>query len=199
MTIVCGDSHTSTHGALGALAFGIGTSEVGHVLATQCLLQRKPKAFAFEVDGRLPQGVSAKDLILALIARIGTAGATGHAIEYRGSAIRALSMDERMTVCNMSIEAGARAGMVAPDEVTFEYLSGRPFARRAGAAWEQAIARWRTLPTDEGAPFDHVERVEASTLEPMITYGTSPGMGVPVRGVVPSPTGDASHDKALRY
>jgi len=199
MTIVCGDSHTSTHGALGALAFGIGTSEVGHVLATQCLLQRKPKAFAFEVDGRLPVGVGAKDLILALIARIGTAGATGHAIEYRGSAIRALSMDERMTVCNMSIEAGARAGMVAPDEVTFEYLSGRPFAPPAGAAWEQAIARWRTLPTDEGAHFDHVERVDASTLEPMITYGTSPGMGVPVRGVVPSPTGDASHDKALRY
>jgi 3-isopropylmalate/(R)-2-methylmalate dehydratase large subunit len=199
MTIVCGDSHTSTHGAVGALAFGIGTSEVGHVLATQCLLQRKPKAFAFEVDGRLPAGVSAKDLILALIARIGTAGATGHAIEYRGSAIRALSMDERMTVCNMSIEAGARAGMVAPDEVTFEYLAGRPFSPPTGADWEQAVARWRTLPTDEGATFDHVERVDASTLEPMITYGTSPGMGVAVRGVVPSLVGDASHDKALRY
>jgi 3-isopropylmalate/(R)-2-methylmalate dehydratase large subunit len=199
MTIVCGDSHTSTHGALGALAFGIGTSEVGHVLATQCLLQRKPKAFAFEVDGRLPEGVSAKDLILALIARIGTAGATGHAIEYRGSAIRALSMDERMTVCNMSIEAGARAGMVAPDDVTFEFLAGKPFAPPAGAAWEQAVAHWRTLPTDDGATFDHVERVDASTLEPMITYGTSPGMGVGVRGVVPSPEGDASHDKALRY
>jgi 3-isopropylmalate/(R)-2-methylmalate dehydratase large subunit len=199
MTIVCGDSHTSTHGALGALAFGIGTSEVGHVLATQCLLQRKPKAFAFEVDGRLPEGVSAKDLILALIARIGTAGATGHAIEYRGSAIRALSMDERMTVCNMSIEAGARAGMVAPDDVTFEYLAGRPFAPPAGPAWEQAVAGWRTLPTDEGATFDHVERVDARALEPMITYGTSPGMGVAVRGVVPSPAGDASHDKALRY
>jgi 3-isopropylmalate/(R)-2-methylmalate dehydratase large subunit len=199
MTIVCGDSHTSTHGAMGALAFGIGTSEVGHVLATQCLLQRKPKAFAFEVDGLLPAGVSAKDLILALIARIGTAGATGHAIEYRGSAIRALSMDERMTICNMSIEAGARAGMVAPDDVTFEYLAGKPFAPPSGAAWEQAVARWRTLPTDDGATFDHVERVDASTLEPMITYGTSPGMGVAVRGVVPSPVGDASHDKALRY
>jgi 3-isopropylmalate/(R)-2-methylmalate dehydratase large subunit len=199
MTIVCGDSHTSTHGAMGALAFGIGTSEVGHVLATQCLLQRKPKAFAFEVDGRLPEGVSAKDLILALIARIGTAGATGHAIEYRGSAIRALSMDERMTVCNMSIEAGARAGMVAPDDVTFDYLAGRPFAPPLGPAWERAVAHWRTLPTDDGATFDHVERVDASTLEPMITYGTSPGMGVAVRGVVPSPQGDSSHDKALLY
>jgi 3-isopropylmalate/(R)-2-methylmalate dehydratase large subunit len=199
MTIVCGDSHTSTHGAMGALAFGIGTSEVGHVLATQCLLQRKPKAFAFEVDGQLPAGVSAKDLILALIARIGTAGATGHAIEYRGTAIRALSMDERMTVCNMSIEAGARAGMVAPDEVTFEYLAGRPFSPPAGVAWEQAVAHWRTLPSDQGATFDHVERVDAGALEPMITYGTSPGMGVAVRGVVPSPAGDASHDKALRY
>jgi 3-isopropylmalate/(R)-2-methylmalate dehydratase large subunit len=199
MTIVCGDSHTSTHGALGALAFGIGTSEVGHVLGTQCLLQRKPKAFAFEVEGHLPRGVSAKDLILALIARVGTAGATGHAIEYRGSAIRALSMDERMTVCNMSIEAGARAGMVAPDDATFEYLAGRPFAPPAGAAWDEAVARWRTLPSDPGASFDRVERIDADTLEPMITYGTSPGMGVPVRGVVPSPRGDASHDQALRY
>src|SRR5260221_9517247 len=152
MTIVCGDSHTSTHGALGALAFGIGTSEVGHVLATQCLLQRKPKAFAFEVDGRLPMGVSAKDLILALIARIGTAGATGHAIEYRGSAIRALSMDERMTVCNMSIEAGARAGMIAPDETTFAYLEGKPRAPKA-ADWDAAVARWRTFATDPAPPF----------------------------------------------
>jgi 3-isopropylmalate/(R)-2-methylmalate dehydratase large subunit len=198
LTIVCGDSHTSTHGALGALAFGIGTSEVGHVLATQCLLQRKPRAFAFEIDGRLPAGVTAKDLILALIARIGTAGATGHAIEYRGSAVRALSMEERMTVCNMSIEAGARAGMVAPDEVTFEYLTGRPYAPQ-GAAWDEAVARWRRLPSDDGAVFDRVERVDASTLEPMITYGTSPGMGVPVCGVVPHPNGDQSLDKALRY
>jgi len=198
LTIVCGDSHTSTHGALGALAFGIGTSEVGHVLGTQCLLQRKPKAFAFEIDGRLPAGVTAKDLILALIARIGTAGATGHAVEYRGSAVRALSMEERMTVCNMSIEAGARAGMVAPDDVTFEYLAGRPYSPQ-GKAWDDAVARWRRLPTDDGASFDRVERVDASTLEPMITYGTSPGMGVPIRGVVPDPNGDASLDKALRY
>ena len=198
MTIVCGDSHTSTHGALGALAFGIGTSEVGHVLGTQCLLQRKPKAFAFEIDGRLAAGVTAKDLILALIARIGTAGATGHAVEYRGAAVRALSMEERMTVCNMSIEAGARAGMVAPDDVTFEYLAGRPYSPQ-GKAWDDAVARWRRLPTDDLASFDRVERIDASTLEPMITYGTSPGMGVPIRGVVPHPNGDASLDKALRY
>jgi len=198
MTIVCGDSHTSTHGALGALAFGIGTSEVGHVLGTQCLLQRKPKAFAFEIDGRLPAGVTAKDLILALIARIGTAGATGHAVEYRGSAVRALSMEERMTVCNMSIEAGARAGMVAPDDVTFEYLAGRPYSPQ-GKAWDDAVARWRRLPTEDGASFDHVEQIDASTLEPMITYGTSPGMGVPIGGVVPHPNGDASLAKALRY
>jgi len=169
------------------------------VLATQCLLQRKPKAFAFEVDGRLPEGVTAKDLILGLIAQIGTGGATGHVLEYTGAAVRALDMEGRMTVCNMSIEAGARAGMVAPDDVTFEYLAGRPFAPPAGAAWDQAVARWRTLPSDEGAFFDRVERVDAASLEPMITYGTSPGMGVPVRGVVPSPVGDASHDQALRY
>jgi 3-isopropylmalate/(R)-2-methylmalate dehydratase large subunit len=198
LTVVCGDSHTSTHGAFGTLAFGIGTSEVGYVLATQCLLQSKPKSLAVEVDGRLPDGVTAKDLILGLIARIGTAGATGHAIEYRGSAMRSLSMEERMTVCNMSIEAGARAGMVAPDDTTFEYLHGRPFSPR-GADWDQAVAGWRALPTDEGAAFGRVERFDASGLEPMITYGTSPGMGVPVRGVVPDPAGDPSADKALRY
>jgi 3-isopropylmalate/(R)-2-methylmalate dehydratase large subunit len=197
-TIVCGDSHTSTHGAFGALAFGIGTSEVGHVLATQCLLQRKPKAFAVELEGRLADEVTAKDLILALIARIGAGGATGHALEYRGGAVRALSMDERMTVCNMSIEAGARAGLVAPDDTTYEYLSGRPFAP-SGAAWDAAVARWRTLPSDEGAAFDRVERIDASALEPMITWGTSPGMGIPVRGAVPEPNGDAGLEKALRY
>jgi 3-isopropylmalate/(R)-2-methylmalate dehydratase large subunit len=197
-TIVCGDSHTSTHGAFGALAFGIGTSEVGHVLATQCLLQRKPRSFAVELDGVLAQGVSAKDLILALIARMGTGGATGHALEYRGSAVRALSMEERMTVCNMSIEAGARAGLVAPDETTYGYLAGRPGAP-AGADWEAAVARWRTLPTDEGAAFDRVERIDASALEPMITWGTSPGMGIPVRGAVPEPDGDAGLEKALVY
>jgi 3-isopropylmalate/(R)-2-methylmalate dehydratase large subunit len=197
-TIVCGDSHTSTHGAFGALAFGIGTSEVGHVLATQCLLQRKPKAFSVEFDGTLADGVTAKDLILALIARIGTGGATGHALEYRGSAIRALSMEERMTVCNMSIEAGARAGLVAPDDTTFSYLAGRPFAP-AGPAWDVPVARWRALPTDDGAVFHRGERIDASSLEPMITWGTSPGMGIPIRGVVPEPAGDAGLEKALRY
>ncbi len=197
-TIVCGDSHTSTHGAFGALAFGIGTSEVGHVLATQSLLQRKPRTFAVDIDGTLGDGVTAKDVILALIARIGTGGATGHALEYRGSAIRALSMEGRMTVCNMSIEAGARAGLVAPDETTFSWLAGRPFAP-AGAAWDEALAHWRTLPTDGGAEFDRRESLDASSLEPMITWGTSPGMGMPVRGVVPAPDGDASREKALRY
>ncbi|MFN8093614.1 MAG: 3-isopropylmalate dehydratase large subunit [Vicinamibacteria bacterium] len=197
-TIVCGDSHTSTHGAFGALAFGIGTSEVGHVMATQCLLQRRPKAFSAEFTGRLADGVSAKDLILALIAKIGTGGATGHALEYRGSAVRALSMEERMTVCNMSIEAGARAGLVAPDDTTYEYLAGRPFAPQ-GKSWDAAVARWRTLPTDDGAAFDRAVTIDASALEPMITWGTSPGMGIPVRGVVPEPNGDSSHEKALRY
>jgi 3-isopropylmalate/(R)-2-methylmalate dehydratase large subunit len=197
-TIVCGDSHTSTHGAFGALAFGIGTSEVGHVLATQSLLQRKPKSFALEVDGALPDGVTAKDVILATIARIGTGGATGHALEYRGSAVRALSMEERMTVCNMSIEAGARAGLVGPDDTTYEYLCGRPCAP-SGASWDAAVARWRTLPSDEGADFDRVERIDASALEPMITWGTSPGMGIPIRGTVPSPDGDTGALKALVY
>jgi 3-isopropylmalate/(R)-2-methylmalate dehydratase large subunit len=197
-TIVCGDSHTSTHGAFGALAFGIGTSEVGHVLATQCLLQRRPKTFAVEFSGRLAPGVTAKDLILALIARIGTAGATGHALEYCGSAIRALSMDERMTVCNMSIEAGARAGLVAPDDATYAYLAGRPFAP-SGAAWEEALARWKALPSDPGAAFDRELHVDAEEIQPMITWGTSPGMGIPVRGVVPDPQGDSGREKALRY
>jgi 3-isopropylmalate/(R)-2-methylmalate dehydratase large subunit len=197
-TIVCGDSHTSTHGAFGALAFGIGTSEVGHVLATQCLLQRKPKALAVELDGTLADGVTAKDLILALIARIGTGGGTGHALEYRGSAVRALSMEERMTVCNMSIEAGARAGLVAPDDTTFQYLEGRAFAP-AGRTWEEAVTRWRALPTDDGAVFDRTERIDASSVEPMITWGTSPAMGIPVRAAVPSSNGDLGLEKALRY
>jgi 3-isopropylmalate/(R)-2-methylmalate dehydratase large subunit len=197
MTIVCGDSHTATHGAFGALAFGIGTSEVGHVLATQCLLQNRPRTFALEIDGRLSPGVTAKDIILAIIARIGVGGGTGQVIEYRGSAIRALSMDERMTVCNMSIEGGARAGMIAPDDTTFEYLAGKARAPQ-GAAWDAAVARWRTLPTDDGASFDRVERLDASSLEPMITYGTNPGMGLPISGRVPDHP-DASHRKALAY
>jgi 3-isopropylmalate/(R)-2-methylmalate dehydratase large subunit len=197
MTIVCGDSHTSTHGAFGALAFGIGTSEVSHVLATQCLLQQKPKTLAITVDGALRPGVTAKDLILAVIARLGIGGGTGHVIEYRGSAIRALSMEERMTVCNMSIEAGARAGMIAPDETTFAYLAGRPRAPQ-GAAWDRAVAYWRTLPSDAGAVYDREERFDGSALEPMITYGTNPGMGIPIRGAVPSPDG-ATMEKALKY
>jgi 3-isopropylmalate/(R)-2-methylmalate dehydratase large subunit len=198
LTVVCGDSHTSTHGALGALAFGIGTSEVAHVLATQCLLQRRPKTCAVEIDGRLREGVGAKDVILALIARIGTGGATAHALEYRGSAVSALSMEERMTVCNMSIEAGARAGLVAPDETTFQYLAGRPFAPD-GEAWEGAVTRWRALPTDPGAVFDRRVAIDASSLEPMITWGTSPGMGIPIRAAVPASDGDSSREKALRY
>jgi len=197
LTLVCGDSHTSTHGAMGALAFGVGTSEVGHVLATQCLLQRRPKTFSAEFEGTLPEGVTAKDLILALIARIGTGGATAHALEYRGSAIRALSMEERMTVCNMSIEAGARAGLVAPDETTYDYLSGREFAPQ-GEEWDRALERWRGLPTDDGAVFDRTERIDAAALEPMITWGTSPGMGIPIRSAVPVP-GDSGQEKALAY
>ena len=197
MTIVCGDSHTSTHGAFGALAFGIGTSEVSHVLATQCLLQQKPKTLAITIEGTLRPGVTAKDVILAVIARLGIGGGTGHVIEYRGSAIRALSMEERMTVCNMSIEAGARAGMIAPDETTFQYLAGRPRAPQ-GAAWERAVAAWRALPSDPGATYDREERFDAATLEPMITYGTNPGMGIPIRAAVPSPNG-ATMEKALKY
>jgi 3-isopropylmalate/(R)-2-methylmalate dehydratase large subunit len=197
MTIVCGDSHTSTHGAFGALAFGIGTSEVAHVLASQCLLQQKPKTFAVEVDGALRPGVTAKDIILAVIARIGIGGGTGQVIEYRGAAIRALSMEERMTVCNMSIEGGARAGMIAPDDKTFEFLADRPRAPK-GADWDKAVAKWRTLPTDEGATFDRVERFDASSLEPMITYGTNPGMGIPISARIPEPNG-ATGQKALQY
>ncbi len=204
MTIVCGDSHTSTHGAFGALAFGIGTSEVAHVLATQCLLQSKPRTMAVRVDGRLQPGVTAKDIILAIIAKIGVGGGTGYVFEYMGEAIRALSMEERMTICNMSIEGGARAGMVAPDDTTFEYIAGRPHAP-AGAAWERAVRHWRALPSDEGARFDAEIRLDASQLTPMITYGTNPGMGMPITDAVPDPDSisdpsqRASLEKALRY
>ena len=198
LTIVCGDSHTSTHGAFGALAFGIGTSEVAHVLATQCLLAWPPKTLAVTVGGRLSAGVTAKDLILALIAKIGVGGASGHVIEYRGAAVRALSMEERMTVCNMSIEAGGRAGMVAPDDTTYEYLAGRPYAPK-GAEWDRALALWRSLATDEGAPFDQEVTLDAGEIEPMITWGTNPGAAIPIRGVVPEPRGDASVARALAY
>jgi 3-isopropylmalate/(R)-2-methylmalate dehydratase large subunit len=197
MTIVCGDSHTSTHGAFGALAFGIGTTEVGHVFATQALLQRKPKSFAVNVEGRLPRGVSAKDLILSIIGKVGVSGGTGHIFEYRGSGIRALTMEERMTVCNMSIEAGARAGMIGPDEVTFDYLKGRPRAPKAG--WEDAVARWRTLITDPGAPFDAEVTIDAAGVEPMITYGTNPGMVLPIGAAIPDAKGDEVFDRAMRY
>jgi 3-isopropylmalate/(R)-2-methylmalate dehydratase large subunit len=197
-TIVCGDSHTSTHGAFGALAFGIGTTEVGHVLATQCLLQTRPKTLAINVEGRLRPGVTAKDLVLAIIGKIGVSGGTGHVIEFRGPAIRALSMDERMTVCNMSIEAGARAGMVAPDETTFAYLKGRPRAPQ-GAAWDQAVADWKSLPSDAGAVFDREVTLDASAVEPMITWGTHPGMVAAVTGNVPAVSDDPVFDKALHY
>ena len=204
MTIVCGDSHTSTHGAFGALAFGIGTSEVGHVLATQTLLQNKPQTMAVKVDGTLAPGVTAKDIILAVIAKIGVGGGTGYVLEYMGSALRALSMEGRMTICNMSIEGGARAGMVAPDDTTFEYIAGRPRAPK-GADWDAAVARWRTLPTDEGAEFDATVEIDGDALTPMITYGTNPGMGMKITDAVPDPDklGDVSAkmalDKALRY
>jgi 3-isopropylmalate/(R)-2-methylmalate dehydratase large subunit len=188
MTIVCGDSHTATHGAFGALAFGIGTSEVEHVLATQCLLQRKPRTMQVRVEGALPRGVTGKDIILALIAQIGIGGGTGHVIEYTGAAIRALSMEARMTVCNMSIEAGARAGMIAPDDTTFEYLAGREFAPQ-GAAFDVALARWKSLPTDDGAVYDKTISLDANKLEPMVTFGTNPGMGIPISGRVPNPKG----------
>jgi 3-isopropylmalate/(R)-2-methylmalate dehydratase large subunit len=186
MTIVCGDSHTSTHGAFGALAFGIGTSEIEHVLATQCLLQAKPKTCAVRVEGGLPAGVSAKDIILNLISRIGIGGGTGHVFEYMGSTIRGLSMEERMTVCNMSIEGGARAGMVAPDETTIDYVAGRPHAP-TGAAWDQVAAHWRRLTSDDGAVFDTEIQIDAASLEPMITYGTNPGMGMKITEAVPDP------------
>ncbi len=183
-TIVCGDSHTSTHGAFGALAFGIGTSEVGHVLATQCLLQKKPKTFAMNIEGELGRGVTAKDIILAIIAKNGAAGGVGYVFEYRGAAIRKLSMANRMTICNMSIEGGARAGLIAPDEITFEYVRDRKYAPK-GEAWERAIDYWRTLQTDEDATFDREMTLNASALEPMVTYGTNPGQGVGVTGQVP--------------
>ena len=197
-TIVCGDSHTSTHGAFGALAFGIGTTEVGHVFATQCLLQRKPKSFAVNVTGRLEAGVTAKDLILAIIGHVGVSGGTGHVFEYRGETISAMTMDERMTVCNMSIEAGARAGMIAPDETTFRYLRGRPRAP-TGAAWESALTRWKSLVTDPGAAFDAAVDIDAGALEPMITYGTNPGMVLPISGSIPQKAGDKVFDKAMAY
>jgi 3-isopropylmalate/(R)-2-methylmalate dehydratase large subunit len=197
-TIVCGDSHTSTHGALGALAFGIGTTEVGHVLATQSLLQRKPRSCAINVDHRLQPGVSAKDLILWIIGRIGVAGGTGHVIEYRGAGVSALDMEERMTVCNMSIEAGARAGMIAPDETTYAWLAGRPRAPQ-GVAWEQAVQRWRQLPTEPGARFDRQVQIDAADVEPMITYGTNPGMVIPINGTIPERANDAAFDQALAY
>ncbi|HBY62894.1 MAG TPA: 3-isopropylmalate dehydratase large subunit, partial [Solibacterales bacterium] len=204
MTVVCGDSHTATHGAFGALAFGIGTSEVEHVLATQCLLQRKSRTYEIHVDGALKDGVTAKDIILAVIARIGIGGGTGCVIEYTGPAIRALSMEERMTVCNMSIEGGARAGLIAPDDTTYQYLSGRPAAPK-GAEWERALARWKALPSDDGAVYDQRLSLDASALEPMITFGTNPGMGMAISGTVPDPATvvDALERdtlaKALRY
>ncbi len=186
MTIVCGDSHTSTHGAFGALAFGIGTSEVEHVLATQTLPQARPKAMAITVDGELPGGVGAKDVILGIIARIGVSGGTGHVVEYRGTAIRSLSMEGRMTVCNMSIEGGARAGMIAPDDTTFAYLEGRPHAP-TGADWEAALDYWRSLPSDEDAAFDTEVRIDAADLAPYVSWGTNPGQTLPVTASVPAP------------
>jgi 3-isopropylmalate/(R)-2-methylmalate dehydratase large subunit len=195
MTIVCGDSHTATHGAFGALAFGIGTSEVEHVLATQCLLQKKPRTHEVRVEGDLPNGVSAKDIILALIAKIGVGGGTGHVFEYTGAAIRGLSMEQRMTICNMSIEGGARAGMIAPDDTTFEYLHGREFAPR-GDEWEKALAVWTSLPGDEGAAYDKTVTLDASQLEPMITYGTNPGMGMKITDRIP--TADSFRDSSQR-
>jgi 3-isopropylmalate/(R)-2-methylmalate dehydratase large subunit len=204
MTIVCGDSHTSTHGAFGALAFGIGTSEVEMVLATQTLLQRKPRTYEVRVDGRLAPGVSSKDIILALIARIGVGGGTGHVFEYRGEAIRALSMEARMTICNMSIEAGARAGMIAPDETTFAYLKGRPHAP-SDADWDAAVAHWRTLVTDDDATFDAEVVIDAAELTPFVTWGTNPGQGAPLGASVPDPStiSDAGErgavERALEY
>ena len=197
-TIVCGDSHTSTHGAFGALAFGIGTTEVGHVLATQCLLQRKPRTLEVQVEGALPHGVGAKDLILAIIGQIGVAGGTGHVIEYRGEAIRAMTMEARMTVCNMSIEAGARAGMIAPDETTFDYLKGRERVP-AESDWDAAVERWSALATDPGARFDRSVTIDTSGLQPMVTYGTNPGMVVGIDEPVPDRGDDPSFRKALDY
>ena len=197
-SIVCGDSHSSTHGAFGALAFGIGTTEVGHVLATQCLLQRKPKTLAVNVDGQIPDGVTAKDVILAIIGKIGVDGGTGHVIEYQGAAIEALDMESRMTICNMSIEAGARAGMIAPDDTTFDFLNGRPRAPQ-GADWDAALARWQKLHTDDGASFDKSVSVDAGNLQPMVTFGTNPGMVVAINDPVPDGGNDPSFRKALDY
>jgi 3-isopropylmalate/(R)-2-methylmalate dehydratase large subunit len=203
MTIVCGDSHTATHGAFGALAFGIGTSQVGHVLATQCLLQQPSKTYEIRVDGQLKKGVSAKDIILAVIAKIGIGGGTECVFEFTGSAIRGLSMEERMTICNMAIEGGARAGLVAPDDTTYQYMAGREFAPK-GAEWDAAVARWKQLPTDADAKYDRQLIMDASELEPMITFGTNPGMGIPISAKIPNPadaTGSAKNDleKALKY
>jgi len=204
MTVVCGDSHTATHGAFGALAFGIGTSEVAHVLATQCLLQRQPKTCEVRIDGTLPAGITSKDVILALLAKIGVGGGTGHVFEYTGNAVRSMTMEQRMTLCNMSIEGGARAGMIAPDDVTFSYLAERPYAPR-DAAWDLAVARWKRLPSDDGAPYDAMVGLDVSALAPMVTYGTNPGMGIPITEHVPSPDhiADAQEraalEKALRY
>jgi 3-isopropylmalate/(R)-2-methylmalate dehydratase large subunit len=204
LTLVCGDSHTATHGALGALAFGIGSTEVEHVMATQTLWQRKPQTMRISVEGKLGLGVTAKDVILSIIATIGAGGGVGHAIEYAGSTIRAMSMEERMTVCNMSIEAGARTGMVAPDETTYAYIAGKPFAPR-GEAWDQALAYWRTLPSDPGAPFDRDVEIAAGRIAPTITWGTSPQDALPITGRVPDPAaaGDAarrqSMERALIY
>jgi 3-isopropylmalate/(R)-2-methylmalate dehydratase large subunit len=204
LTIVCGDSHTATHGAFGALAFGIGTSEVAHVLSTQTLLQTKPKTYQVNFNGQLGTGVTAKDMILALIAKIGIGGGTGHAFEYSGPAVQVLNMEERMTLCNMSIEAGARAGMVAPDDTTFEYLAGREFAPQ-GQAWDHAVETWQKLPSDEGAGFDKVTDIDVSMLEPMVTYGTNPGMGLPISECIPDPQYEtdalkrSALEKALQY
>ena len=204
MTVVCGDSHTATHGAFGALAFGIGTSQVEHVLASQCLLQNKSQTYEVRVEGALKPGVGAKDIILNLISRIGIGGGTGCVFEYCGSTIRALSMEERMTICNMSIEGGARAGLVAPDDATYQYLAGRPHVPK-GEAWEEAVARWRQLPSDEGAAYDKSIYIDAAALEPMITFGTNPGMGIPITSAVPDPAAIADPTeretlaKALRY
>jgi len=203
MTIVCGDSHTSTHGAFGSLAFGIGTSEVEHVLASQCLLQTKPKTMEVRVEGKLSSGVTAKDIILALIAKIGTAGGTGYVLEYTGSAIRALEMEARMTVCNMSIEGGARAGLIAPDDYTYQFVAGREYAPK-GADFDRAVERWKKLPSDEGATYDSRVDIDADKLEPMITYGTHPGMGVAITQALPNASDfvgaeRAAFEKAMQY
>ena len=198
MTVVCGDSHTSTHGAFAALAFGIGTSEVEHVLATQCLLMKKAKSMLIRIDGRLAPGVTAKDLVLAVIGRIGTAGGTGYAIEFGGEAVRALSMEARMTMCNMAIEAGARAGMVGVDQRTLDYVKGRAFAP-TGEVWDRAVANWRTFVSDEGARFDTTHVFDAATIEPQVTWGTSPEMVVSIDGRVPDPGQGARRDAARRH